>query len=73
MGGEASQLDLSTQLIFPILYHLYNLYDPAHVAGWNPENPHHLPHVSWVWICTVQILHNLPQRQVKGTITGGHS
>ena len=27
---------------------LYDLYDLAHVAGWEPYNPHDLGHVSWV-------------------------
>ena len=41
-------LDLSRKIdnIFPILY---DLYDLAHVAGWDPYNPHDdLDHVSWV-------------------------
>ena len=34
--------------------------DLAHVAGWDPHNPHDLAHFSWNWICTMQILYNLP-------------
>ena len=45
-----------------------DLYDLAHVAGWEPCNLHDLGQVSWVGsvlICTVQILQNLSQRQVR--------
>ena len=48
------------------LYDLYDLYDLAHVAGWEPyNNLHDLGQCFLGWICTVQILHNISQRQVR--------
>ena len=39
-------LDLPRQTdLFPILY---DLYDPAHVAGWDPYDLQDLGHVAWV-------------------------
>ena len=29
-----------------------------------PYNPHHLGRISYGWICTIQILQNVSQRQV---------
>ena len=44
----------------PDLYDLYDLYDLAHVAAWEPYNLHDLARVSWVGVCTIQILRNIP-------------
>ena len=38
---------------------LYDLYDLAHVTGWELYDLHDLGHVVLGWICTVQILHNI--------------
>ena len=39
---------------------LYDLYDLAHVAGWEPCNLHDLGLVSWVGpVWTIQILYNI--------------
>ena len=45
--------------LFPILY---DLYDLAGGARWNPSNLHYPAHVSWAGSVTMQILHNLSQR-----------
>ena len=52
------------------IYGLYELYDLAHVAGWEPYSLHDLGRTYFLgWICInyyVQIiLHSLPQRQVR--------
>ena len=40
--------------------HLFpDLYNLAHVAGWEPYNLHDLGHVSKGLICTLQILHSV--------------
>ena len=40
-------------------------YDVVHVSGWELYILHDLAHVHWVWICTVQTLGELSQRQVR--------
>lgn len=49
--------------LFPILYGL------ARAAGWNPHNLHDLYSgacfLPWIGASTIQILHNILQRQVK--------
>ena len=35
-----------------------------HVGGWEPYHLHNLAHISWVWICTAQIPHNMRYRQI---------
>ena len=39
--------DISRQ-IYHLVPTLYDLYDPAQVAGWKPHNSHDLQDVSWV-------------------------
>ena len=42
------------------------LHALAHVAGWDPNNQHDLARASWVGsVLRMQILHNIPKRQVK--------
>ena len=53
-------LDLLMQIdLLPILH------DLAHVARWEAYNLHDLAYAFLGWICTIQILHNLSQRQVR--------
>ena len=49
------------------IYNLFSiLYDLARVAGWEPYNLHDLADDFWIgWICTLQILHSLSQREVR--------
>ena len=67
--SSVHDLDLpGSAALIPILYdlyHLYDLYDLAHVAGLDSNDLHDLGHVVLRMICTVQIMHNLSQRQVR--------
>ena len=53
-------LDLAGQIdLYLICMILYDLYDLAHVAGWEPYGRHDLGHVSWAGSATIQILHGI--------------
>ena len=41
-----------------IIPELYDLYDLAHVARWEPYNLHHLGHVLLGRVYTMQVSHN---------------
>lgn len=52
-GPKRCQLEKSIYSYFMICM---TWYDLAHGAGWDPYNPHDMAHVSWIGICTKQIL-----------------